>query len=832
MILIFNIFIQLIAFKSLVVAFNCKIPEKCRLTNNVFMTKNLDANEKFYSKSKGIICKVDNKFRFQINSNSSPLLSNKSSYCDDKSYVMEFKWPKTRTHILSQEFNFTQLFRFFFYSRFYMTMNMNFLGGFDLHTIANFSHQTTVPERGLSTISIKNSKFIFYSKGKRVKNCTDMFSTFNNSSKPATIFQLFGKYNFKLNPKFYLINIEFSDFICPLVFSNANIRGIEIASLVDTFYKRNLLRFWNQTFSDLNSTIQRLHLAKVKNINLDSNLLNPSVFFHLNGIHTSGEINLVSENLFTKLPNLDKITFSGVHFRKLIHKNGIGWIKSINKDINRFKESINDTDLLREALRAQAKFLLLNCEIVSYQESLKNIFPDEDICIYKDFPFEQMVFLFQFCEDIEILKKMQHSNSPISCTYLWFNIHYYDDSLNFSTDELEYLNYKAIFKSDSFVSSYKKCNLDSRLELCFSSEYALKPFWDSFDFYILNKKLESAVKIAGYLVGFLGTISNFFVVFVVFSKKNKEIFKDLKHYVYLGLNSLFCLFILSIELLSWMCECFYPYEVFCFGIHRAVSVQLFKMIVKEFLMTVCRFMSNFSYVAFALNRIALIGNEHNSFIKFMSEVKLKRYLGVTLFLSILFSWIKYFKYQINHGHQELNFPISNELDIFTIDIAKSSFLDFYFIFNSISDFLNYVGFFILCVIIDVGMLVSLRKVLTEKAKKIQTLSAANSDKTQIFDDIMNKNIKMVVLNTAIGLFFKLPLSFLPIVNAYAQFYYKDPHFRYEKPSFDKFYSYLFESGFYSLIQVFSNLLYLISLSIQFFVYNKFDTKFKEAKIYK
>lgn len=40
------------------------------------------------------------------------------------------------------------------------------------------------------------------------------------------------------------------------------------------------------------------------------------------------------------------------------------------------------------------------------------------------------------------------------------------------------------------------------------------------------------------------------------------------------------------------------------------------------------------------------------------------------------------------------------------------------------------------------------------------------------EDAVNKNIRMVVLNTAIGLLFKLPLVFLPLVNTIAQFFIK------------------------------------------------------------
>ena len=95
---------------------------------------------------------------------------------------------------------------------------------------------------------------------------------------------------------------------------------------------------------------------------------------------------------------------------------------------------------------------------------------------------------------------------------------------------------------------------------------------------------------------------------------------------------------------------------------------------------------------------------------------------------------------------------------------------------------------------------------------------------------MKKSIRMVLLNTSIGLLFKLPLVFLPLVNTIANFYYKDKSIRYRNLQFDSFYSHLFDVDFYPLIQDSTELLYLISVSIQYFIYRKFDKKFKEATL--
>jgi len=82
-------------------------------------------------------------------------------------------------------------------------------------------------------------------------------------------------------------------------------------------------------------------------------------------------------------------------------------------------------------------------------------------------------------------------------------------------------------------------------------------------------------------------------------------------------------------------------------------------------------------------------------------------------------------------------------------------------------------FIVACFIIDVIMLVKLRKLTLfgEKAKKFKNQKQMDND-FKDFEHSMNLAIKMVVINTTVGLLFKLPLAFLSIVNVCAQFYKK------------------------------------------------------------
>lgn len=93
------------------------------------------------------------------------------------------------------------------------------------------------------------------------------------------------------------------------------------------------------------------------------------------------------------------------------------------------------------------------------------------------------------------------------------------------------------------------------------------------------------------------------------------------------------------------------------------------------------------------------------------------------------------------------------------------------------------------------------------------------------EEAVNKAIKMVVLNSSIGILFKLPVFFIPLLNICAQFHFKDYNYFRSHTSFGIFYTNLLDSGFYFLIQDMSKLFFTFSLAIQIFIYKRFDKKF-------
>ena len=420
-----------------------------------------------------------------------------------------------------------------------------------------------------------------------------------------------------------------------------------------------------------------------------------------------------------------------------------------------------------------------------------------------------------------------------TCTYLWL-VQHYGYYLNICKDEylgrISGVNFRMLeiaFNSTGF-KSISKCNFEQKVSYCNKSNYQIKDIWDENDFLILNKKLRISFKILVYPTAFLGLITNIIVVVVIQLKENSDLFKEFKHFSYLCLNSVFCIMILVIEILSWMNECFYPYEVFCPEIRKLVAIQFLKIIFKECFVTLFRFMCNFTYVAFALNRISLIGKDHGKVVTFFSKLGIKKYIGISLLISASLSWIKYFKYYVNYNYsfQDDKFPISTE-QMFN-ELESTKFINAYLIFNSISDLINYFVFVAICAIIDICMVVQLRRVLEEKTKKSESMIDQKQSETKKAEneEAVNKSIKMVVLNTSIGIFFKLPVAFIPLFNVIANFYYKKAFD--ENADTDFFYNleFLKKNESLKVIEDVSNFLFVLSLSIQLFIYNRFDKKFR------
>lgn len=368
------------------------------------------------------------------------------------------------------------------------------------------------------------------------------------------------------------------------------------------------------------------------------------------------------------------------------------------------------------------------------------------------------------------------------------------------------------------------------------------------------------IKLLSYVLPLFGLLTNSIVILIIRRKSNADIFKSFKQFDYLCLISLFNILILIIQLFSWISDCNFIINIICLDIRKNVFIQLMRVIFKEALIVALRFMCNFAYLGFAFNRILLIGQGHPKIVESIGKCKMRDFLVVSGIISICFSVVKGFKFRVNYDHAEMNYPFNNEIDIWT---HNSIGLSIYLLFSLISDFFNYVVFLVASLGVDIYMLIRLRRTLDEKIQRgkilntavqigqmyfemmlaldsenpIKNIDDSDSDRNQLgkklkikkkheLKDSMNNAIRMVLTNSLLNVVFKFPLCIVPALNCG---YTIAQHIHEKHPNALKYLHFLGtlnRTYTIAFISDMADFLFLILISIQLFVYIRFDLKMK------
>ena len=690
----------------------------------------------------------------------------------------------------------------------FLTFELQFFKGFEINL---FNYSIDFKEESKNIISsIRFSNLAFYIDKKKLISCQDFIDAINSTTYPRSIFQFFSIFNKES------LNIELAGYkesLCPLAFKNFEMRELAIFG-ENSFYSRRLLVFRNDSFNDLNSTIERLNI-NVPNIELTTNFLHPDVFMNLSSIKFYCKVKIIQPDVFIRLTEVKYIELSNIYLRSLMHNSGMEWIKNINKDVDCDLE--NSTELEKNI--SKLKSIKLQCFDIGDSPLLVDIFPDEDFCLYKDFPVNQLVTCFEWCEYL--------ANKKITCTYLWITNSYKYLVNYFGVEYLKRFIMDKLLNSSDY-KSISKCNFEKKLELCNKSNFVTKNIITYFELKEAMKMAEIVINILSYILSIFGIITNFLIIITVSSKKNKEELTVYKHYSYLRLNSICSCLILLIHLISWLNQCIYPFQVFCPIIRKTVFMQYFKIIVEEVILTALKFMNSFTYIGFAFNRISLIGKDHNKLVKFMSDLNLIVYIVVTSIISIGLSVVKFFQFGINLEHLDLSYPIF--YDYLNLNSIRDQNQILY-IFTFISDLFNYFIFLIVNFVIDIGMIVKLRQTLNEKLEKSKEHDTiAQQEKKSFENEAALDNVRsMIIWNTSLNFVLKLPASLYSFFQLCYTVYKSDPENLYTHPAFFRFFNNICYDGYVcSVFLQFSNFLYFFNISIQLFFVKRFDKNFSKS----
>ena len=650
----------------------------------------------------------------------------------------------------------------------------------------------------------------FYQKDRRLTTCKEFIEA-ANSTNPRSIFQIISK----ISSDAFFTLADNKNKLCPFAFKDFYMNHLYIIG-ENSFYSRKILSFTNDIIGGLNSTIIELELY-VPNVDLSTDFLHPDVFKQLLRLHIISKVQKIHPDLFIWLNKVYIIWLKNDFIRTLMHNSGIEWIRNINEE---FTCNLDNSTEVSDYI-GRIKYILLECFNNPNSPPIIDVFPDEDFCLYKDFPVNQLVVILEYCT-----YKHQSGilNRKITCTYLWITrsykylVDFYDMGIiKASMDNL--LN-------SSDYKSISNCNFEKMMELCNKSSFAAKNILTYFELGEVMKMAEIIINILSYILSIFGIVTNLLIIVTISSKKNREEFKTCKHYNYLRLNSICSCLILLIRFISWLNQCIYPFQVFCPLIRKTVFMQYFKIIVEEVLMTALKFMNNFTYIGFAFNRISLIGKDHNKLVKFMSDLGIKKYIGVTLLISIVLSVIKFFEFDINTGQHFESYPISYEyLNLINSDSHQNFTV---YILNLISDSFNYFIFLIVNFAIDIGMIVKLRETLNEKLEKSKEYSSkVQQEKRSVENETaIDKTRSMIIWNISLNLILKLPAISYSIFHLYFIIFKSNPNNYMNYPRFSRFVMRICVEGkLCSVIFQFADFLYLFYISIQLFFYKHYDKKF-------
>lgn len=196
------------------------------------------------------------------------------------------------------------------------------------------------------------------------------------------------------------------------------------------------------------SQLSRLYFHNVEKVTVNSKILDLFAFQNVRSIFIHGEIVSIESGTFKSFRLLKTLTLDIRFVRPLFHRGGIEWTGDMNSDV---KVNLTDyTDIYREVDRIipiyvesnSAEYDIIYTNLLS-PIFINDVFPDEDLCLYEKFPFEQLLYIW-----------MDQINN-YSCTMVWLSQN--KDIYNkYEWNEPIYRNLSQV------VNGYADCEFENR----------------------------------------------------------------------------------------------------------------------------------------------------------------------------------------------------------------------------------------------------------------------------------------------------------------------------------------------------------------------------------
>ena len=218
--------------------------------------------------------------------------------------------------------------------------------------------------------------------------------------------------------------------ICPYVFLNAELKYLGFFQITNSLIFKNQLEFINidDDIPNINSIGLNIHYLTYLEISiifedLTTKNMCPHIFKTIHNLAIIGSPNSIQTNLFAFLPQIEHIILNIDNLAKFLHQ-GIDWMTHLNEGLR-----VNSKDLsgLKRML-SHIKIININ-EINDRHLTRAYTYPDEDLCLFRNFPHKQLVI--PFLPNLDEL--------DCTCTIVWLVQNYKIYSLKYNK------NYSIIF---------------------------------------------------------------------------------------------------------------------------------------------------------------------------------------------------------------------------------------------------------------------------------------------------------------------------------------------------------------------------------------------------
>jgi hypothetical protein len=658
-------------------------------------------------------------------------------------------------------------------------------------------------------LNLEGSKFEFYMDERPINKETCVLANF-----PRRSANYFGSIQtlFMVNSPFY------SRDICPYVFLNSPLYQLGLFTISNSFIYKNELGFLeiNQTekFS-LNVKMKKL-LINMAYEDLDEKILNRFVFKELVIFDLTGIVYSIENDLFSHFKKMKLIILNIENFSAFF-QSGLKWMRYLNDDLN---VDLNNTKIF-EASKARTVIVQFFDPKLVFNVPYE--YPDTDFCLFKDFPHNQLVY-----PAIIVAKRV-----TCSCTIYFLIQHskqYLNDDFSFYKFKLvidypykfESYSIRYCLKEENYTEKIKECNFEKMTENCLGITYNPNRKFtfsgnlnNSYHLEWLHLIIQVIMK--GILC-IVGVITNFLIIIVI-RKLDPKILEN-SMYKHMRMNSIFNIIycLLSIfSLLILLGVCIDEETFYCLKNGTSEAIQYYKIYFDHFLRNSVRLCSNFSYIAVSLSRFISTTKTSHAFklLKKFGNVGIKKFYKCIILISILMSMFMAFEFKVNKNHS--SFDKGSPFDAYDTNHCQAEFIDskslavkcqLFSILNMVNNVINNIVFLFISVFIDIFLIKFSNDTLKRRLKLFTDVEIIHETKE------FKKRITKMVLAYGILYLSSHLLEFIVAVLFLA----------FNEQLKDVCYYSFHCSDIIELVQTFN----FLSVSLQFFLFKRFDRNFSES----